>query len=158
MIVVADTSPLNYLVLTGYENLLRILFGTILVPHGVVEELGDSKAPDIVRTWIAQPRDWVEIRLVSEIDPEIGFLGKGEQEGIALAQGLNADLILIDDAPARHEAEKRSLTVTGTLGVLKRAALLRLVDLPQALMKLQSTNFFIARSVVEGLLRDIEES
>jgi predicted nucleic acid-binding protein len=157
MIVVADTSPLNYLVLTGCENLLPQLFGTILVPRGVIDELSDAKAPDIVRDWVAQPHDWLEIRLVSEIDPGIGFLGRGEQEGITLAQCLNADLILIDDAPARHEAEKRSLTVTGTLGILKRAALLKLINLPHALAKLQSTNFFIARSVVEGLLKDVNE-
>lgn len=157
MIVVADTSPLNYLVLTGYADLLQQLFGTILVPRGVVDELSDSKAPDMVRKWIAQPREWIEIRLVSEVDPEIRFLGRGEQQGITLAQGIHADLILIDDAPARHEAEKRHLTVTGTLGILKRAGLLKLIDLPEALAKLQSTNFFMARSLVEGLLKDVTE-
>ncbi|MGB9032708.1 MAG: hypothetical protein WCC27_21465 [Acidobacteriaceae bacterium] len=157
MIVIADTSPLNYLVLSGYENLLPQLFGRILVPQGVVDELSAAKAPNIVRNWIAQPPDWIEIRLVSAIDPEIAFLGKGEQEGITLARGLNADLILIDDAPARQEAEKRNLTVTGTLGVLQRAALVNLIDLPEALARLRSTNFFIGPSLVDKLLKDVRQ-
>jgi hypothetical protein len=46
MIVVADTSPLNYLVITGYDHLLPELFGTILVPPAVFEELNDPNAPE----------------------------------------------------------------------------------------------------------------
>lgn len=33
MIVVSDTSPLNYLVLIGQEKLLQTLFGEVVIPQ-----------------------------------------------------------------------------------------------------------------------------
>ena len=38
MIVVADTSPLNYLVLVEQHDVLRRLYGRIVAPRGVVAE------------------------------------------------------------------------------------------------------------------------
>ncbi|MGC2636452.1 MAG: hypothetical protein WA294_04695 [Acidobacteriaceae bacterium] len=122
MIVVADTSPLNYLVITGYDHLLPHLFGTILVPPAVIEELNDSNSPEPVRKWIAAAREWVHVQAPTVVPP-MANLGKGETEGIALAEMLKADLILIDDADAREEAERRHLKVTGTLGVLRLGVL-----------------------------------
>jgi predicted nucleic acid-binding protein len=37
--VVADTSPLNYLVLINQINLLPQLYGRVLIPESVLEEL-----------------------------------------------------------------------------------------------------------------------
>jgi len=39
MIVVADTSPVNYLVLIDEIDLLPIIFGKVLIPEAVMEEL-----------------------------------------------------------------------------------------------------------------------
>ena len=39
MIVVADTSPLNYLLLIDEIELLPAIFGHVLVPHTVLQEL-----------------------------------------------------------------------------------------------------------------------
>lgn len=113
MIVVADTSPLNYLVVTGYDHLLPKLFGTILVPVAVFEELNDPNSPEQVRQWIGNLPEWLRVQPVIGFVSAIGNLGRGETEGIALAEALRADLLLIDDAEAREEAERRSLTVTG---------------------------------------------
>lgn len=156
MIVVADTSPLNYLVITGYEHLLPKLFGSILIPPAVLQELKAPNAPESVRTWIDTLPDWVHIQAPAGVIPPIEHLGKGETEGIALAQALKADLILIDDADARAEAERRKLTVTGTLGVLRLAALERFVDFPEAIDKLISTNFFVPPRLVEELLTEVK--
>jgi hypothetical protein len=52
-LVVADTSPLNYLVLTGNIELLPMLFEKVIVPRTVTEELSSQKTPDAVRLWIA---------------------------------------------------------------------------------------------------------
>lgn len=89
--------------------------------------------------------------------PRYRIWGKGRLKGIALAEALRADLILIDDADARKEAEKRSLTVTGTLGVLRLAALRRIVDLPEAVAKLLSSNFFVSPRLVNELLAEVKE-
>jgi predicted nucleic acid-binding protein len=39
MIVVADTSPLNYLVLIGVVNVLEPLYGRVVIPNRVATEL-----------------------------------------------------------------------------------------------------------------------
>ncbi len=68
-------------------------------------------------------------------------LGDGEREAIVLAQELHADIVLIDEGDGRREAQRRALTMTGTLGVLERAAIRGLIDLPRVLARLQSTTF-----------------
>jgi len=155
MIVVADTSPLNYLVVTGYDHLLPKLFDSIFIPPAVFDELNDPSAPEPVLRWVDALPGWVHIQPVVGVVPPIESLGKGKAEGIALAEELKADLILIDDAEAREQAEKRSLTVTGTLGVLRLAALRREVDFGEAVAKLLSTSFFVSPRLVNDLLAEM---
>jgi predicted nucleic acid-binding protein len=45
MIVIADTSPLNYLALIDEIDLLPAIFGRVLLPQGVFQELGHPKPP-----------------------------------------------------------------------------------------------------------------
>ena len=44
-VVVADSSPLNYLTLIGFVDVLRGLYGTVVVPQRVITELIDPAAP-----------------------------------------------------------------------------------------------------------------
>lgn len=55
MIVVADTSPLNYLVLIDAVDLLPDLFGTVLIPEAAFKELKHPQTPAKVRDWILSP-------------------------------------------------------------------------------------------------------
>jgi hypothetical protein len=59
MIVVADASPLHYLILVDQIALLERLYGSVLVPEVVAAELRAARAPDPVRTWIVEPPSWV---------------------------------------------------------------------------------------------------
>jgi predicted nucleic acid-binding protein len=45
MIVVADTSPLNYLVLLGHIDILAKIYAEVLVLQTVLDELQDSDEP-----------------------------------------------------------------------------------------------------------------
>jgi predicted nucleic acid-binding protein len=45
MIVVSDTSPLNYLVLIGQIDVLPVLFTKVLIPDGVLSELVNPATP-----------------------------------------------------------------------------------------------------------------
>ena len=45
MIVVADTTPVNYLILIGEINVLPKLYVRVVIPHAVREELTRSRAP-----------------------------------------------------------------------------------------------------------------
>lgn len=61
MIVVADASPICYLLLIGYVDSLQRLFGQVVIPQAVHDELSAEGAPAIVRTWIAHPPSWLQI-------------------------------------------------------------------------------------------------
>jgi predicted nucleic acid-binding protein len=141
MIVIADTGPLNYLVLIGAADVLQPLYTRVIVPEAVVRELRAAGAPGAIRAWIAQPPAWLEVRSDPPPDPTLDFLDPGESAALTLAQLLDADELLIDDRVGRAEAARRNLRVTGTLGVLADAHLAGLLDLEQAITRLQSTNF-----------------
>jgi predicted nucleic acid-binding protein len=49
MIVVADTTPINYLILIGKIQVLPALYGRVVVPPAVVKELANSRTPEQVR-------------------------------------------------------------------------------------------------------------
>ena len=53
MIVIADTGPLNYLVLIGAVDVLKPLYARVITPRAVIEELQQTGAPDAVPAWIA---------------------------------------------------------------------------------------------------------
>ncbi|MEI7773338.1 MAG: hypothetical protein WCK17_01050 [Verrucomicrobiota bacterium] len=76
VLVVADTTPLNYLVLIGQEHVLGALFDKVLIPEGVLEELKHPKAPEAVLVWIQTLPTWLEVARVRELDHAIQ-LGRG---------------------------------------------------------------------------------
>ena len=129
MIVVADTSPLNYLIQIECDVALPKLYGRIVVPSGVMNELRDPGAPSSVNAWLLNPPDWIDVvSLTIPPDPRLDGLGIGEREAIQLSGTLNADLLLIDERKGRLEAHRRGFRTTGTLGVLIAAGLMKLVD------------------------------
>jgi predicted nucleic acid-binding protein len=73
--------------------------------------------------------------LHSQPDSELDYLDEGEREAIALAEELKADHLLLDEIDARKEAARRKLPFIGTLGILRRAAQLDLIDLPSTLAR-----------------------
>jgi predicted nucleic acid-binding protein len=153
MIVVADTSPLNYLVLLGHIDILAKIYAEVLVPQTVLDELQDSDAPPEVRAWAAAPPRWLQIStLIFRLDPLLERLDRGEQDAILLAESFKAERLIIDDLEGRREAANRGLPVIGTLGILAEAARRNLLDLPQALAALQATNFHVAPDLIELLL------
>jgi predicted nucleic acid-binding protein len=153
MIIVSNTSPINYLILIGHINLLPELFQQIIIPQAVYSELSDASAPSPVQTWIATPPDWLKIQPVSQpSDAILDLLDPGERAAILLSQELNADLVLLDDMKARRTATERGLTITGILGILDQAATMKLIDLPAAVQNLQSTSFWASDSLFQKLL------
>ncbi|SRR5712691_3294670 len=154
MLVVADTSPINYLVLLEHTALLPALYTRILLPPAVVTELQDPEAPEEVRVWVADLPAWCEVRQPVPLGETetLAHLGAGEREAILLAQELQADFLLIDEEDGRQAARSRALTVTGTLGVLERAAERGLLDLPSTLSQLLTTTFRVRDELIQGML------
>ena len=154
MIVIADSTPLNYLVLIGETELLPTLYGGVAIPTAVLRELRSRGAPAPVREWANHPPSWLR---VESVDPALLAetaldLDAGEREAIALARQLHAELVVIDDQAGRREARRWKLTVTGTLGVLRTAASRGLVDFRAVLDRLQQTNFYMSAELLQQLL------
>jgi predicted nucleic acid-binding protein len=153
MIVVSNTSPINYLILIGHINLLPELFQEVIIPPEVCSELSDPLAPLPVQHWIATPPDWLKIQPVRRLSDEIvDLLDPGERAAILLAQELNADLLLLDDMKARLIAKNRGLLITGILGILDQAATIKLIDLPVTVQSLQNTSFWASDTLFQRLL------
>ena len=158
MIVISDTTPLNYLVLIEQQELLVQLFNRVIIPQGVWKELQAEGTPESVRTWVDNKPDWLVVKQANfPADSALAALGHGEQEAILLAQDLNADLLLMDDKDGRAEAARRNLIVVGTLGVLDAAAKRGLLNLPEALARLQRTSFRASEELIRSLLEQDAE-
>ena len=152
MIVIADTTPLNYLTLIELTHILSELFGQVGIPPAVLNELRSPQAPDAVREWFAHRPDWLVVREVRQEDPTLAHLDPGEREAVTLAQELQADLILLDENRGRQEAIDRGFNVTGTVGLLDRAGARGLIDVPTAVAQLRQTNFRVSPRLFKALL------
>lgn len=153
MIVVAETSPLNYLILIDEITALEKLYERIAVPTAVQQELLGAKTPAKVRDWISRMPSWIELHSVSASpDPSLRALGDGEREAILLAEELCVKRLIIDERHGRRVAADRGFLVTGTIGVLQEGARLGILDLANAVRRLQQTNFFIPPAALARLL------
>ena len=153
MIVVADTSPLRYLILINHAHILPALYGRVLVPPAVITELSQEQTPVTVQSWMASPPDWLHVQAPTrELVNVHDRLGSGELAAIALAEELSADALLIDERDGRREAERRGLPVLGTLRVLADAAEHGLADLPATFERLRQTNFRASEPLLQSLL------
>ena len=149
MIVVADTSPINYIVQLGLLNEIQTIYGKVILPRAVFEELMHPNAPGQVRAWATRLPDWVEVKEPRLNDPKLpAHLGLGEREAINLAVELNADLLLIDDLPGRKAAHERGIPLTGTLTIVWQAAMLSSIDLENALAQLRQLGFRASDDIV----------
>lgn len=93
MIVVADTGPLNYLILLDQTELLHRFYGRVVIPEAVFRELRSRTAP--------QPR--------------------------------------------------RSLQVSGTLGIIRAAAEEGLINVPEILARLRDTSFYVDEDLISSV-------
>ena len=75
MIVIADTSPLHYLILLEHAEVLQHLYGCVIIPEAVVRELQAQRTPAVVRQWITTPPEWLQIRKIAvPPDPRLAEL------------------------------------------------------------------------------------
>jgi len=153
-LAVADTGPLNYLVLTEDIELLPHLFDRVCIPAAVHDELAHLATPTSVRTWPASEPLWLSVYPDSDAAcfPGALSLDHGEQAAIALALAMKADVLLIDDRQGAAVARDAGLAVTGTLGILDLAARKGMLDLAAAFDRLKKTNFHYRQGLLDILL------
>jgi len=153
--VVINATPVISLALINRLELLRRLYGEVLIPPAVRAEVlaGGPAAPGFVEL---QRAEW--IRVTDLQDPRradlLSDLDRGEAEVIALAQELNATLVIIDERLARRHARRLGLQLTGTLGVLLKAKKHGLVPAVKPLLdQLQRGGFRLADFLITEALQ-----
>lgn len=153
-LVVADTGPVNYLLLIGHIEILPALFDKVILPSIVRDELAEAKAPHIVRNWIAQPPAWLEVRQIAGAsqDASLRRLDAGEAAAIVLAVELHADMLLMDDREGVMAARRKGFRVAGTLAVLSMAARRDLLNLADAFERLKRTSFHYRQEIMDQFL------
>lgn len=156
-VVIADTSPINYLILIGEAEVLHRLYQRLVIPEVVFTELVDEGAPAIVRNWMRNYPEWLEIRNVPVLSSGLLELDAGEAAAISLAESESDVLLLIDEKAGRLEATRRGIPNTGTLGVLRKAAMDGVIDLPAALDRLRLSNFRVSKALLAELLMEDAE-
>lgn len=153
MIVVSDTSPISNLIHIGLSHLLVALFGEVVIPPSVADELRvrHNPLPEYLR--VHSPRDQRKVRaLAEELDP-------GEAEAIALAIELEADRLLIDEKAGRRIAEQEGVPVIGVLGILLLARRRELIEnVRDRLDQLETAGFHLDDALRAEVLRLAGES
>jgi predicted nucleic acid-binding protein len=155
-LVVADTSPVFYLLTIGHIDLLPSLFGKVVIPDAVQKELKHPTAPQVLRAWSVAFPAWLEVMTVQVTveDAKLKSLGAGEREAIALALSIHAHLLLIDERKGTTVALQKGLAVTSTLGILRLASRRGWIDLAGAFDRLKQSNFRYRREILDAMLSE----
>lgn len=157
-VVVSDTSPLRALFFVGRLAILATLFGDVIVPPAVVDELQKARRPEfrfdvaaIDHVRVVAPTDQSRVNEWVRADD----LDVGEAEAIQLALELSADVLLIDERAGTAIARHVGLRTVGVLGVLveaKRAGLVPAVG-PLLDQLHVGINFFLSADVRAHVLK-----
>ena len=160
MPVVADTSPLNYLIWIELGEILPKLYGKVIIPPEVLDELLNFDAPPIVQAWAKDLPHWIEVHSVNRVLLDDGpwhSLHLGERAALALTVMLQPSFLLIDERAGSAIARRLQLPVKGTLGVLDEAARRKLISLPVAISRLTQTSFRYPKAILARLLAEHAE-
>lgn len=159
MIVIADNSPLSALAEIGQLELLKRLYGRIIITESVAREAVHPRAPLALREWIESCPDWLE-RVTDPTDflPETSALGAGEASSISLAWSHRTNaLLILDDRAARKLANAMGLRITGVGGIVVASAQLGLVDFEMLVKDLEQTSFRLSDSILKELRQRLRD-
>ena len=153
MIIVSDNSALSCLAELGELDLLRQLYGTVVITATVRQEACPPSAPPTLRKFIASLPPWLVI--LPDVLPyleETKALDPGEASAITLAwRNRASSLLIIDEKRGRRVSSALGLQITGAAGVLTDAAAAGLVQFDEVFQRLAQTQFRLSATIVEQL-------
>ncbi len=156
--IIVNSTPLIVLGNIGYLWILKEMYGEIIIPRAVYDEV--TVHNDVASNLLKSER-WIKVD-----DSVVGAdrkmyrarLHAGEVEVMILAQEQAADMVIIDDNEAKKTAKYLGLNVTGTLGVLMTARKKDMISsLEEVLEKLENVGFYIGDDLKENILRLVGE-
>ena len=159
MKVICNATPLIHLSRIRHLWILKRLFGKLVIPMAVYNEVvidgrGKPGADNVAKA------EWIHVREVKNIGAlrELcDLLHLGESEAIVLAEEIDADLIILDDNLARRSATAKGLKVVGTLALLHQAKERGLVPALRPLFdELASLGFYMGKEY-DAILKNVGE-
>lgn len=147
-IIISDTSCLILLHKIDELDLLKKVFGRIIITEEVAREFNKSL-----------PK-WIEIKnsktnFQKTLEP---FLDKGEASAIVLALKEDSPLLIIDELKGRRVAKELGIKFTGTLGVIGSAkATGKIESVKPIIDKIRNTNFRISEALLERISKQHDE-
>ncbi len=164
MLIVSDTTPIITLMKMGHLDILKHLYGKVLIPNAVYMELtGNEKfaaeASQVMYSDFLEVEE-VDNKVAVTILQEVSGLDAGESEAIVLANSRKADLLVMDEHKGRSVAKKMGLPITGTIGLLLKSfdeGMLTAGDIEECIEKLKETNVRISEGLFDIMREHIKE-
>lgn len=161
MNIVSNASPLINLSRIGKIDLLHSLFGSLVIPEAVWNEIvveGQGlPGSEAVKSssWISK-KEVSNVTLVHTLRQE---LDAGEAEAIVLALEMKADLLLMDERLGRETAEHLGIRCLGLIGVLIEAKNRKLIGQvkPIILALRDLAGFRISQALFDQVIADLNE-
>jgi predicted nucleic acid-binding protein len=152
--VISNTTPILSLLKIDRLNLLRDLYGTVMIPQAVYREIeaGKDTAFYVDLTKIT----WIKIEQIHKNSTSIYFfdLDAGEAETLILAHEQHADLVILDETIGRMYAKWMGLNLTGTIGILLKAKAIGLVEkIAPLLEELKEKGSWLGPALVANTLK-----
>lgn len=148
-IIISDTSCLILLHKLGELDLLRLVYGKVLVTSEIAAEFKE-KLPEWIL--VEQPKNKTYQKILE------ASLDQGEASAIALALEQTDCLLIIDELKGRNYAVSLGLTITGTIGVViaaKNAG--HLASIKPLIEKIRKTNFRLSEELEKKALELAQE-
>lgn len=153
--IVTNSTPLIALNKISRLDLLEKIYGEIIIPYAVYEEV-------VLESNIKESTDFIiesgfiNIMRIKNEEAKRLFvtsLHKGEVEVIILAKEIEADLCIIDDLLARKYAKYYDLSITGTIGVVLKAKELGIItQVRQIMNELMDAGIYVHTNLYNKVL------
>lgn len=144
--IIVNSTPLIILCNVGRVDILQKLYGQIVIPEAVYEEVTAKKDSACQQLVLA---DWIHVERIKEQTAKKMYQAKlhdGEVEVMILAQeDKNTELVIIDDNAAKKTAKYLGLNVTGTLGVLLKAKRMGIIkEVSPIISEMRKKGFYVS--------------
>ncbi|MFX0134452.1 MAG: hypothetical protein ACFFDN_12505 [Candidatus Hodarchaeota archaeon] len=160
--VISDSSPLIAFIKKRELELLKKLFGEIMIPEAVYSELIKLPERYIIEKQILESAiqdGWIIVSKLKALKLSKLKLGKGEIEAINLCFNVQNPLLLMDEKKGRNLIKTYKIKTLGTLGILilaKRKALKDYDNLLENLELLLKEGFYLSSDLITTYLKNIK--
>ncbi|NPA16782.1 DUF3368 domain-containing protein [Persephonella sp.] len=126
--VVSNTTPLLSFIKLNRLDILKELYGEVIIPEAVLNEIERGKDRFYVEI---SGKHWIKVLKIKNrriLERFKNRLDIGEAEALALAIETKANLLLIDEKIGRKVAKEFNIKFTGTIGILLKAKEQGIID------------------------------